>query len=235
MTNWIVALVLAYAIGGVPFGLLLGFARGVDIREHGSGNIGATNTMRVLGKRLGLLAFFLDVLKGAVPVLVWGFIISAAARPDLPAGEAFKWLGIGVATVLGHIFPIYLRFKGGKGVATGFGMFLGFWPWVTPAALTALLVWLVCLKVTKYVSVSSIVAACALPIAITGFAVAAWPAQTTLVGAWPFVLVGSLIAALVIVKHRSNLRRLREGTEPKVGAERNADNDAGSGHTEPDR
>ena len=122
MTNWIVALVLAYAIGGVPFGLLLGFVRGVDIREHGSGNIGATNTMRVLGKRLGLLAFLLDVLKGAVPVLVWGFIISAASRPDLPAGEAFKWLGIGVATVLGHIFPIYLRFKGGKGVATGFGI-----------------------------------------------------------------------------------------------------------------
>ncbi len=235
MTNWIVALFVSYAIGGIPFGLLLGFARGVDIREHGSGNIGATNTMRVLGKRLGLLAFGLDVMKGAVPVLVWGFIISAASRPDLPAVEAFKWLGIGVATVLGHIFPIYLRFRGGKGVATGFGMFLGFWPWVTPAALTALLVWIVCLKITKYVSVSSIVGACVLPVAIAGFAISAWPAQTTLGGAWPFVLVGALIAALVIVKHRSNLRRLREGTEPKVGSSRDADNSAESGTATPER
>ena len=223
MISWLVALVVAYAIGGIPFGLLLGFARGIDIREHGSGNIGATNTVRVLGKRVGLLAIVVDVLKGAVPVLVWGFIISAASRPDLPAGEAFKWLGIGVATVLGHIFPIYLRFRGGKGVATGFGMFVGYWPWVTPAAVSALLIWIVCLKATRYVSVSSIAAACALPLAILGFALSPWPAQTSLGGAWPFALVGALIAVLVVVKHRSNLIRLREGTEPKVGAARGAE------------
>ncbi|MFI4854152.1 MAG: glycerol-3-phosphate 1-O-acyltransferase PlsY [Phycisphaerales bacterium JB065] len=217
MITWIIAMLVAYAIGGIPFGLLLGLTQGVDIREHGSGNIGATNTMRVLGKRLGLTAFLLDVAKGAVPVLIWGYIISAASKPDLPAPEAFKWLGIGVATVLGHMFPIYLRFKGGKGVATGFGMFLGFWPWVTPAAVLALLAWIVCLKTTRYVSVSSIAGACVLPVAILGFAFSPWPTGSQPEGVWPFVVVGLLVAVLVVVKHRSNLARLKAGTEPKVG------------------
>lgn len=216
MTMWIIGLGVAYAIGSIPFGLLLGLARGIDIREHGSGNIGATNTMRVLGKRLGLVAFGLDVAKGAIPVLVWGYIISGA-DPDLAPARAFQWLGIGVATVVGHMFPVYLRFKGGKGVATGFGMFLGFWPWVTPAAALALLVWIVCLKLTRYVSVSSIVAACVLPIGIVGFAVAPWPSRSALAGSLPFALVGLLIAMLVVFKHRSNLQRLRAGTEPRVG------------------
>lgn len=217
MITWLIAFIVAYAIGSIPFGFLLGLARGVDIREHGSGNIGATNTMRVLGKRIGLAAFFLDVGKGAVPVLIWGYIISASSKPDLPAPEAFKWLGIGIATVIGHMFPVYLRFKGGKGVATGFGMFLGFWPWVTPAALVALLVWVVCLKATRYVSVSSIAGAGVLPLAIVGFALSPWPAGSSLAGVWPFALVGVLVALLVVVKHRSNLARLKAGTEPKVG------------------
>lgn len=215
--TWSLAIVVAYLIGSIPFGFLLGIFKGVDIRQHGSGNIGATNTMRVLGKRLGLVAFVLDVAKGAVPVLVWGYIISASRRGDLPSMEAFKWLLVGVATVAGHMFPVYLRFKGGKGVATGFGMFLGFWPWVTPAALVALAVWIICLKLTRYVSVSSIAAACALPLAIIGFIIAPWPAETTIGGGWPFVLIAALIAALVVYKHRSNLKRLSEGTEPKAG------------------
>jgi glycerol-3-phosphate acyltransferase PlsY len=221
--TWSGAIVIAYLIGSIPFGLLIGLSRGVDIRLNGSGNIGATNTMRVLGKRLGLAAFFLDVAKGAVPVLIWGFIISAASRPELPAIDSFKWLAVGVAAVLGHMFPVWLGFKGGKGVATGFGMFLGFWPWVTPAALTALLVWVICLKVTRYVSVSSMAAACALPIAIFSFALTPWPAQTTLRGAWPFVLVGVLIAALVVYRHRSNLKRIRDGMEPRSGRKPRAD------------
>lgn len=226
--TWSVAVVVAYVAGSIPFGLLLGFTRGVDIREHGSGNIGATNTMRVLGRRLGLAAFALDVSKGAIPVLIWGYIISAASRPDLPAIEAWKWLIVGVATVAGHMYPIFLRFKGGKGVATGFGMFLGFWPWVTPAALVALVVWIVTLLGSRFVSVASIAGAVALPLGIIAFALSPWPAQTTLVGAWPFALVGVLIAALVVVKHRSNIARLKSGTEPRIGARKTADNAAPS-------
>ena len=226
--TWSVAVVVAYVAGSIPFGLLLGFTRGVDIREHGSGNIGATNTMRVLGRRLGLAAFALDVAKGAIPVLVWGFIISASSRPDLPSIEAWKWLAVGVATVAGHMAPIFLRFKGGKGVATGFGMFLGFWPWVTPAALVALVVWIVTLVGSRFVSVASIAGAVALPLGIVAFALAPWPAQTTLVGGWPFALVGVLIAALVVVKHRSNIARLKSGTEPRIGARKAADNAAPS-------
>jgi len=224
--TWSIAVLVAYVAGSIPFGLMLGLARGVDIREHGSGNIGATNTMRVLGRRLGLAAFALDVAKGAIPVLIWGFIISAASRPDLPALEALKWLLVGVATVAGHMYPVFLRFKGGKGVATGFGMFLGFWPWVTPAAVVALLVWVAALLVTRFVSVASIAAATALPLGILAFALSPWPKQTTLVGAWPFALVGVLISALVIYKHRSNIARLKAGTEPRTRARKHADNSA---------
>jgi len=222
--TWTIAVILAYLAGSIPFGLLLGLARGVDIREHGSGNIGATNTMRVLGKRLGLAAFALDVAKGAIPVLIWGYIISAASREELPAIEAWKWLVVGVAAVIGHMYPIFLRFKGGKGVATGFGLFLGFWPWVTPAAVLALVVWGVCLLVTRYVSVSSIAAAVALPLGILGFALAPWPERTTFIEAWPFAMASTIIAALVVYKHRGNIARLRAGTEPRTGSRKPADN-----------
>jgi len=121
----------AYLLGSVPFGLVIGKLKGVDIREHGSGNIGATNAMRVLGKKLGIVCFLLDVLKGSLPVAIAGATLGYASGDALSSADAFVWVGIGIASVLGHMFSIFLGFKGGKGVATGFGVLLAIWPWVT--------------------------------------------------------------------------------------------------------
>ena len=119
----------AYLLGSVPFGLLIGKAKGVDLRAHGSGNIGATNAMRVLGKPLGIACFALDVAKGAIPTAIAGALIVPESGLDAPT--AFAWVAIGVCAVIGHMFSIFLRFSGGKGVATGFGILLAIFPYVT--------------------------------------------------------------------------------------------------------
>ena len=221
---WLMLVAAAYLIGAVPFGLLLGWLRGVDIREHGSGNIGATNLLRVCGRRVGYAGFALDVAKGAGPVVAAGWLMGVigpgAARSGLvSAGELWAWIAVGAATMLGHIFPVYLRFKGGKGVATGLGLFLGFWPWTTPAAVGALIVWVIVVRTTRYVSVASMCAATALPtLAIVGQALGFPSAEGgTLVTGWPFLAVTALLGGLVIVKHRTNIARLRAGTESKIG------------------
>lgn len=220
--NTIVALVLAYLAGSIPFGLLIGFAKGVDLRAHGSGNIGATNAMRVLGKRLGSLCFALDVLKGLLPTLLLGLWLGVAGNRFPTTGQAFTHLGLAAATILGHVFPVWLRFRGGKGVATGFGAMLGVFPQITVPALGALAVWIVCARATRYVSLSSIAAACCLPLFIVvgamlasrGEAVGAFEAASR---AWPYWTVGLAMALLVVVRHRENIRRLLAGTERKIG------------------
>ena len=158
--NTIVALVLAYLAGSVPFGLLIGFARGVDLRAHGSGNIGATNAMRVLGKRLGSLCFALDVLKGLLPTLLLGLWLGVAGNRFPTTGQAFTHLGRGGDDPQACV-PSVAAFRGGKGVASGVRRVLGVFPQITvPAA--GRVPW--CgsrARVTRYVSLSSIVAACA--------------------------------------------------------------------------
>ena len=216
---WALALPGAYALGSVPFGLLVGFARGVDVREHGSGNIGATNVLRTVGKPWGYLAFALDALKGAAPVLIAGRLTGALGEADPAATTSLLWLGVAMAAILGHMFPVFLRFKGGKGVATGFGALLALWPHVTLGAAAALVVWLLALRVTRYVSVASCAAAIALPLSIVAGRLAGWPAPG-LEGAGPFLGVTALLAAFVVWKHRGNLARVRAGTEPKVGRKR---------------
>ncbi|MEM6550512.1 MAG: glycerol-3-phosphate 1-O-acyltransferase PlsY [Planctomycetota bacterium] len=200
---------LAYLAGSIPFALLLGFTRGVDIRKEGSGNVGATNLGRACGKTLGLTCFALDVLKGLAPVLAFGLL----ANPGNSATAAALWMALGAAAVLGHVFPVWLKFKGGKGVATSLGVMLGFWPVLTGPAVAALLIWFVVTKTTGYVGLASVVAAAALPplAVISGLLLNLTPAALAI-----YAGVCVALALLVIIRHRSNLARIRQGTEDKA-------------------
>ena len=212
--QWLLAIVLGYLVGSVPFGLLIGRARGVDIRRHGSGNVGATNCGRVLGRNWGLLCFALDLLKGALPVLAAGWWLGVLGQVDLAPAEAIGWLGVGVAAVVGHVFPVWLKFVGGKGVATGFGVVLGLWPVMTVPALLAGAIWVALVAWKRYISLGSVVAAGLLPLLLVAVAAfRGWPIDQL----WPFVGVAALMALVVIVRHRSNIARLCQGSEPKLG------------------
>jgi glycerol-3-phosphate acyltransferase PlsY len=213
MPLWLVILLpvlLAYVVGATPFGWLAGRWRGIDLREHGSGNIGATNAVRVLGKRVGLPVFALDVLKGLLPVLgtAW-WSVSQAAFTDHPLVSQAVPVLAGLGAVLGHTFTFWLGFKGGKGVATSAGVMLGLAPL---ALLGAVAVWALSLKVWRYVSLSSILAGWTLPVAVV---VQAW--RTGQMNG-PLLVLSLLIAILVTVRHRSNIARLAAGTEPRTGA-----------------
>jgi len=185
---------VAYLIGAIPFGLL--FARwltGKDPRSHGSGNIGATNAMRTGGKKVGALTLLADILKGTIPVAVAILFDSGQLLIATVALAAF----------IGHIFPVYLRFKGGKGVATMFGVIIPWMPWV---AIGAFLVWLVVFRSTRYVSLASIIAGITLPLF-------AW-----LLGASvEAVLLCLMLGGLMTARHYTNIGRLWAGIEPKTG------------------
>ncbi len=219
--QWIVWIIAAYLIGSIPCGLLIGLRCGIDLRAQGSGNIGATNAFRILGARLGTLCFILDVAKGAGPVLVSGVVMNVFGRGAMPAGHTAPWVTVGLAAVLGHIFPIYLRFKGGKGVATAFGALAGLWPWMTLAIGASLVAWLITVRMTRFVSVASLAAAVILPLAMGASQVMHFPkgsdgARSTS-GGWPFVGLAIALSALVIWKHRGNITRLRHGSEHRLG------------------
>ena len=222
-------LILAgYLIGGVPFGLLVGLVRGTDIRRHGSGNIGATNVGRVLGKGYGIAVFALDLLKGLGPVVVCGQVLRGdglLARACADSAMLYLlWIGVGTACILGHMFPVYLGFKGGKGVATSLGVLLGIYPYYTFAGLVAFGLWVLVTGVTRYVSAGSIGAAVAFPIVFAGLAAwqsATWGGMDRL---WPLHLFGIMIASLVIYRHRGNVQRLRAGTESKIGGSKSPSN-----------
>jgi glycerol-3-phosphate acyltransferase PlsY len=216
--QWSLLALAAYLLGSIPFGLLIGLARGTDIRQHGSKNIGATNAGRVLGRKWGFLCFGLDFLKGALPVIGAGLWMDVLGVRDLAPVSAWAWLGVGVAAIIGHMFPLWLRFKGGKGVATGFGVMLATYVGVTLPALIALVVWLVLVKATRMVSVASCAAACSLPVSIVLLRLAGWPTDSaSWAGVMPYLMVTTLAAALVVWKHRANLARVRAGTEAKIG------------------
>ncbi|WP_432797740.1 glycerol-3-phosphate 1-O-acyltransferase PlsY [Poriferisphaera sp. WC338] len=211
-TYWIIWLALAYLSGSIPFGLLIGKLKGTDIRLHGSKNIGATNCGRVLGKKFGILCFLLDVFKGLTPVLAYGLTRHISLEGE-SAIDLLFWLTIAVAAVLGHMFPVWLKFKGGKGVATGLGVLLGFWPTLTLAAVIAAILWVLTTKISGYVSLASIVAAASLPIsAIILGLLYGLPASHIII----YASVTAALATLVIVRHRTNLQRLLAGTENKA-------------------
>ena len=188
----------AYLVGGVPFGFLIGKMRGVDVRTVGSKNIGATNVFRTVGKGWGLLAFAVDVLKGLLPVLAakaW------APRPWLP-------LAVGVACVVGHMLTPYMRFKGGKGVATAFGMLIGLAPALVGVAFA---IFAAVFALSHYISLGSCSAAAFLAVAVW-FPILGNPGLEDL----PQCILVTAIAVFVIWKHRSNIRRLVSGTENKI-------------------
>ncbi len=191
MTNIIILVIISYLIGAIPFSLLIGriFYK-VDIREHGSGNIGTTNTFRILGKKAGIIVLVLDMLKGAVPVYI-AMLMAVDMHIFIP----------GLISAIGHVYPIFLKFRGGKAVATGGGAVLAYNPIVFIILLSS---FLITLKLSKYVSLSSIVAAVTL-IVLSLFL------QDPLFMAFAIVL-----GLVVIIRHISNIKRILNGTESKI-------------------
>lgn len=207
--TWVILIIAAYLLGSVPFGPLIARLHGKDLRQIGSGNIGATNLARACGRKWGYICFGLDVLKGLVPMAVMSRIANHQSSTDI-----VLWLVVGLAAILGHVFPIYLKFKGGKGVSTSLGVALGMWPYLTLCGVVALLVWVAVVLKWRYISLASICGAVAFPVAlITGiFMTPGWNSATL----WPLLVAATVIPLLVIVRHRENVRRLLAGTESKI-------------------
>ena len=196
-------LVGSYLLGSIPFGYLAGRLAKTDIRQAGSGNVGATNVVRVLGKGYGYPVFALDVLKGFGAVKI--SMLVAPGRPEWNSPEIFGILA-GMSSVLGHLYPPWLKFKGGKGVATSAGALLALTP---VATLIGIAIWMIVFWLTGYVSLASITAAFVLPLIIF---VVSWQDQNK---GKPLVYSSACIAAVVIWRHRSNVSRLIRGTEPR--------------------
>ncbi|MDD5706779.1 MAG: glycerol-3-phosphate 1-O-acyltransferase PlsY [Kiritimatiellae bacterium] len=200
----------AYLLGAIPFGLLVARLRGVDIRTVGSRNIGATNVFRCVGKGWGILTFLLDMGKGYAGAMVLPWLVSQCTGDAEAASSGLKLLG-GAMAVAGHNWPVYLGFKGGKGVATSAGMLLGLAPAACGVALAA---WIVVLLAGRYVSLASIVAAVVL-------AVTAWMPRFVTPGKWHLLpLALTLLAILAIARHHANIRRLMAGTESRFSLRR---------------
>lgn len=239
--NWLLFIPIAFLFGSIPFGYLIGRLKGVDIRAHGSGNIGATNLGRVLGRPYFFVCFVLDMLKGLLPTLGSGLVMDTLGTLEVGTSDAFWWMGVMFASVLGHMFTPWLGFKGGKGVATGLGALLGVFPAMTLPACGALVVYMMVLVLWRYVSLGSCSAAASLPLwvwvvfsqyqtlmerklstrpdweSLTIDEVEFYKSQIQFYG-MPFFVVALLLAVLVIYKHRGNLARIMTGDEPKIGA-----------------
>ena len=198
-------LAAAYLIGSIPFALLIGFAwKRVDIRRYGSGNIGATNVLRVLGWPAALLCFVLDAAKGLWPV--W-------YAQSLPDADPLVVVGAALAAIAGHNFPVFLGFRGGKGVATGLGVLIGIAPHI--AGLVFFL-WVLVVVVTRYISVASVIAGASVPLLM----LLSSRLQDTYWGRpvpQEYLCLGIVGAGFIVIKHRSNFVRLMNGTEPRVG------------------
>ncbi len=202
-------LIGSYLLGSIPFGYLAGRLVGIDIRKVGSGNVGATNVVRVLGKKFGYPVFALDVLKGFGAVMI-SMLIAPGRPPEWNSPEIFGILAA-MSSVLGHMYPPWLKFNGGKGVATSAGALLALTP---VATLIGIAVWIIVFWLTRYVSLASVVATVALPIVIL---MIGSPDQNS---GKLLVYSSVCVAALVIWRHRSNLSRLLRGTEPRFTRKR---------------
>ncbi len=189
----ILLIVASYLVGAIPFGLVLSRGRGIDIREQGSKNIGATNVSRLLGKKLGFCTLLLDIAKGYLPMFVAGMLVGDDPGRNLVIGLC------GAASITGHMFPVYLGFKGGKGVATGLGVFLYLAP---KALLISLVVFIAAVGLTGYVSLGSLLASAAI---LPGLYFFGEPS-------WKFYLAG-FVVTMIWIKHYQNIGRLLNGTE----------------------
>jgi glycerol-3-phosphate acyltransferase PlsY len=214
--NFALAVIGAYLLGSIPFGLLIAKAHGKDLRSIGSGNIGATNVSRALGRKWAYFCFALDVLKGVAPML----ITLSLVRPLSSQSQSERvvllclWLAVGCAAILGHIFPIYVKFKGGKGVATSFGVALGLWPYYTICASFAIVIWVVAVLIWRYVSLASIAASVSFPLVLILAIILRQ--NWDLFSLWPLLIAATAIPLMVIIRHRENIKRLLAGTENKI-------------------
>ncbi len=200
----------AWFCGSLPFGYWAGLLKGIDVRKHGSGNIGATNVIRVLGKKIGIPVFILDALKGFAPVLLASWWMTHKEGASINAASLVAVL-CAAASVLGHMFTFWLGFKGGKGVATTAGAMLGLAP---ELLLVGVLTWFVVVYTTRYVALASMAAGFAMP--------AAGAIIMAIRGSWNYVILvfGIVIALLVLIRHRSNISRMLAGTENRFGAKK---------------
>jgi glycerol-3-phosphate acyltransferase PlsY len=202
---YVVTALVAYLLGSIPTGFLVAQARGIDIRATGSGNIGATNVLRVLGKPAGIFVLLMDALKGWVAVVpMAGLVCALFGVPHGGIIHEAATIIAGACAILGHNYTCWLGFRGGKGIATSAGVLLALVPW---ALLIIFLVWVILFATTRYVSIGSMAAAATLPFAswLTGESLAK-------------VIVTGAMGVLAILKHRGNIQRLLAGTEPRVGA-----------------
>ena len=198
--TYIIIFIGAYLFGATPWGFIIGKMKGIDIRKHGSGNIGATNVTRTLGGGLGKLCFLLDTLKGFIPVFIASMMVK-----DSQVDSAM--IVATLATVLGHMFPVYLKFKGGKGISTTGGALLALAP---GAFICSALIWVISFKTSRYVSLASIIAAATLPLNawllnLTGLT------KTTM----PLIIFLAILGLLAVIRHISNIKRLLNGTESR--------------------
>lgn len=202
MGSYFLTAVIAYFIGSIPTGFLMARARGVDIRSVGSGNIGATNVFRILGKGPGMVVLLIDGLKGFIPAK---FLPMLFVTQVTGSESHYLYLAVvaGFCAILGHNYTCWLRFKGGKGVATSAGVVIA---WVPLAFLIALVAFLIVFAVSRYVSLASIVAAVVLPFAV-------WGTDRRVFMIW----IATVVSVLAIYKHRANIQRLMAGTESKFG------------------
>ena len=199
------ALILAYLFGSIPSAVWIGQAfYGIDVREYGSGNAGATNTFRVLGKKAGIPVMIIDILKGWTATNLAYFIGLSVTGPEHSVQYVNYQLALGIVAVMGHLFPVFAGFRGGKGIATLFGMILAVH---LPAALLCVLVFTIVLLVSKYVSLSSISAGFTFPLSVI---------FVYQVSVKAIVIYGMCICVLILVTHQKNIERLLRGRESKV-------------------
>jgi glycerol-3-phosphate acyltransferase PlsY len=202
ITN-IVWLFFAYLLGSIPTAYIVGKrVRNIDIRQHGSGNVGATNVFRVIGKKWGAIVLLCDFLKGLVAVIILAFISHAFGQMSYPV----KQLLFGAAAIAGHTWSPWLKLKGGKGIATAAGILVGIFPW---AALASILIWLATFLIGRYVSLASIIAVAVFPLVLFIF-------HRHMQSFEIIFLATTVLAAFLIYNHRTNISRLRQNTEPRV-------------------
>ncbi len=208
--KFLILIIFAYLLGSTPFALIIAKVHGKNLTQIGSGNIGATNLARATNKKWAYFCFLLDVAKGFIPTFMAANLITSSPAPS----DLLLMLAVGIAAIMGHVFSIYLKFKGGKGVATSLGLGLGFYPYLTFCAVTAFLVWVITVLICRYVSLSSIIAAVSFPIcfAIITAMNEHWQFQSL----WPLFAASILIPLMVIIRHRSNIKRILNGTESKI-------------------
>ena len=207
LQSYIFGLTISYLIGGIPFGYIIAIAKGIDIRKHGSGNIGASNVGRILGRKYGSIIFVLDLLKGFISVLLIPVFVSTLHFPTTSEDLLVNLCGL--CAIFGHVFPVYLGFKGGKGVATSFGVFI----WLAPVSLAiALAIWIATVIVFRYVSLGSIIGS----LSIVGCIIVL---ESDPFGKGLYLTSLSVVVTfLIIMRHSTNIRRIISGTETKIGS-----------------